>query len=287
MVSRKHRQTSRALRESNLHATTILNTSTNRRSNQTQKLLEEYSGIRPEDQSAHVHAIREKAWAIRTYPCTALGVFLIPYVGLSPAYSTVLQRLKDGEIMVDVGCFIGGDFRQCVFDGAPSKNMIGFDIADHWDVGYELFRDRDKFDGKFVEADLMAVESSDELKALKGRVGIIHISQMLHQWDWKGQVEAAKKLVYFSKLGTLVIGFQIGSAEAKEVESKSLSAYKHWRHDPASLRRMWDVVGQETGTEWKVEGRVMEWETIGLDKVDVQFMEPGDAPVEFVVERVG
>ena len=62
--------------------------------------------------------------------------------------------------MVDVGCFIGGDFRQCVFDGAPSKNMIGFDIADHWEVGYELFRDRGKFDGKFVEADLMAIESS-------------------------------------------------------------------------------------------------------------------------------
>lgn len=255
-------------------------------STQTQKLLEEYSGIRTEDQSAHVHAIREKAWAVRQYPSTALGVWLIPYVGLSPAYSKVLQRLKDGEIMIDVGCFVGGDFRQCVFDGAPSKNMLGFDIADHWEVGYDLFRDRDKFDAQFAEADLMAIESSDKLTALKGRVSIIYICQVLHQWDWKGQVEAAKKLVYFSKVGTLVLGFQIGRAEAQEVQTKSLSSYKHWRHDPASLQRMWDVVGEETGTKWKVVGRMMEWKTIGLDAADVKFMEPGDAPVEFVVERV-
>jgi len=198
-----------------------------------------------------------------------------------------LQRLKDGEIMVDVGCFVGGDFRRCVFDGAPSKNMIGFDIADHWDVGYDLFRDRDKFEAKFVEADLIAIESSAELKALQGQVGIIHISQMLHQWDWKGQVEAAKQLVYFSKPGTLVIGFQIGSAEAKEVQSQQFSGTKQWRHDPDSLRRMWDVVGEETGTKWRIEGRVMEWERIGLDATDVRFMEAGDMPVEFVVERVG
>ena len=118
-------------------------------------------------------------------------------------------------------------------------------------------------------------------------MGVIRISQMLHQWDWKGQVEAAKQLVYFSKPGTLVIGFQIGSAEAKEVESKSFSLYKHWRHDPASLGRMWDVVGEQTETKWKVDGRVMEWERIGLDKPDVQLMPPGDAPVEFVVERIG
>lgn len=89
--------------------------------------------------------------------------------------------------MIDVGCFTGGDFRQCVFDGAPSDNMLGFDIADHWDVGYELYRDREKFHGKFVEADLMAVDAEDapaQIKALKGKVGVVHISQVLHQWDW-------------------------------------------------------------------------------------------------------
>lgn len=251
--------------------------------------MEEYSGIPPAQQSKHVHDIREKAWAIRTYPSTGLGVWLIPYIGLSPAYSTVLQRLKDGESMIDVGCFTGGDFRQCVFDGAPSTNMLGFDIADHWEVGYDLYRDRDKFSGRFVEADLMAVDtekSPAELQALKGNVSIVHISQVLHQWDWKGQAEACKKLVYFSKPGTLIVGFQIGSAEAKEVQHPQLSDYTHWRHDPQSLQKMWDSVGKDTGTKWKVEAWVRNWQFIGLDESDNKFMRPDDAPVDFVVERV-
>jgi hypothetical protein len=192
--------------------------------------------------------------------------------------------------MIDVGCFTGGDFRQCVFDGAPSDNMLGFDIADHWEVGYELYHDRDKFKGKFVEADVMAVntdKSPKELQALKGNVSVIHISQVLHQWDWKGQLEACKKLVYFSKLGTLVVGFQIGSAEGKEVQMQQFSEFKHWRHGPESLQKMWDEAGEQTGTKWKVDGRVRDWKFVGLDESDVKFMLPEDVPVDFVVERVG
>jgi hypothetical protein len=201
----------------------------------------------------------------------------------------ILQRLKDGETMIDVGCFTGGDFRQCVFDGAPSANMLGFDIANHWEVGYELYCDRSKFKGRFVEADLMAVGTETcpkELEALKGKVGVVHISQVLHQWDWQGQVEACKKLVYFSKPGTLVVGFQIGSAEGKKVVSPQFSHYMHWRHDPKSLQQMWDVAGEETGTKWKVDGKVRDWAFVGLDENDVKFMQPDDAPVDFVVERI-
>lgn len=151
---------------------------------QISKLLSEYSNIPKEEQSAHVHFIRDKAWAIRTYPCTGLGVWLTPYIDHSPEYKQILQRLRDGEIMLDVGCFIGGDFRRCVFDGAPSKDMIGMDIVSHWNVGYELFQDRGRFEGKFVEADLLKVgtgEEPEEVKALKGKVGILHVSALLHQ----------------------------------------------------------------------------------------------------------
>ena len=290
MVPGGYRQATKTFRKSWIfcYSTRVLRT-LSLTTNQTSQLLQEYSGIKPEDQSEHVHAIREKAWAIRTYPSTGLGVWLIPYISLSPAYSTILQRLKAGETMIDVGCFVGGDFRRAVFDGAPSENMLGFDIADHWDVGYELFRDRETFRGMFVEADLMAVGSDAslaELKALQGRVGIILIAQVLHQWDWNGQVEAAKKLVYFSKPGTLVVGFQIGSAEAKEVQSPQFANVKAWRHDPASLQRMWDDVGEQTGTKWKVEAWVRDWAFVGLDEEDVKFMQPGDAPVDFVLERI-
>lgn len=236
-----------------------------------------------------MHAIREKAWAIRTYPSTGLGVWLIPYIGLSPVYGTILQRLKAGETMLDVGCFTGGDFRQCVFDGAPSAAMLGFDIANHWEVGFELYCDREKFEGKFVEADLMAVGTETapvQLVALEGKVSMVHICQVLHQWNWDGQVEACEKLVYFSKPGTLVVGFQIGSAQAKAVKSPQFMNYTNWRHSPGSFTEMWEEVGKATGTKWKVDAEMKEWAFVGLDESDVKFMMPDDAPVEFVVERV-
>ena len=189
--------------------------------------------------------------------------------------------------MIDIGCFLGGDFRRLVFDGAPSENMLGIDIANHWEIGYDLFRDRDRFNARFLEADLMAVgmdRAPAELRALKGEVEIIHVSAVLHQWDWDGELAAAKKLVYFSKPGTLVVGHQIGSAEAKEVDNR-LFKIKHWHHNPESLERMWKMVGAETGTEWKVQAWMRPWEVLGMGAKDAAFMEEGDAPVDFVVER--
>lgn len=190
--------------------------------------------------------------------------------------------------MVDLGCFTGGDFRQCVFDGAPSENMVGIDIANFWEVGYDLYRDRDKSRARFVEADLMSIGSENaptELEALKGKVSIIHICQVLHQWNWEGQVEACKRLVHLSKVGTLVVGFQIGDQEGREVAASRLSSHAQWRHGPDSLRKMWQQVGEATGTKWKVQAKVLGWSGIGLDEEDAKFMEPRDTPVEFVVER--
>ena len=191
--------------------------------------------------------------------------------------------------MLDVGCFVGGDFRRLVFDGAPSENMVGLDIANHWEVGFELFRDREKFKGRFVEADLLSAETNEEpeeLRALEGNAGIIHISQVLHQWDWDGQLAAIKKLIYFSKPGALVVGYQIGSAVGKEVQNPHAKYLKQWRHDPASLARIWEQAGDDSGTKWKVQAWVRSWEFVGMDAEEAAFMMPGDVPIDFVVERI-
>lgn len=48
---------------------------------------------------------------------------------------------------------------------------------------------------------------------------------------------------------------------------------------------MWEQASVDTGTKWKVQAWVRSWEFLGLDAEDVAFMEPGDTPIDFVVER--
>lgn len=83
---------------------------------------------------------------------------------------------------MDVGCFLAHDFRRLSYDGAPTENLYGVDIASHWDVGFEMFRDRDSFSAHFIEADILtASDPQSPLSSLKGQVDIISIAQVLHQ----------------------------------------------------------------------------------------------------------
>ena len=112
---------------------------------------------------------------------------------------------------------------------------------------------------------------------------VISISAVLHQWDWQGQVDAAKKVAAFSKPGSLVVGYQIGNVEAQQLKFKV--SVPQWRHDPASFDKMWNQVGAETGSKWETKARLLTWEDIGLDPAETAFMDPGDRILDFVVTR--
>lgn len=123
---------------------------------------------------------KDKAWAIRPYPCTGLGNFLTPMITKTPIYATILSRLQAGDTLLDIGCFLGHDLRRLCFDGAPMENLYGVDIVNHWDLGYEMFKDSDKFKAHFIEADIL--HPNEALAALKGKVDLISIIHVLHQW---------------------------------------------------------------------------------------------------------
>ncbi|TGO70814.1 hypothetical protein BELL_0661g00010 [Botrytis elliptica] len=156
---------------------------------ETRQLLVKYSHIPPEEQSKHVHEIRDQAWDIRAYPCTGVGAWLVPQICRNPVYPEILKRVQAGEVLMDVGCFLRHDLRRLVYDGAPSDKIYAIDIVSHWDMGYNLFRDRDQFYAQFIEADI--VSESKVLAPLRGQVDIIAVTQVIHQWDWERQVKAA------------------------------------------------------------------------------------------------
>ena len=85
---------------------------------------------------AHISQ-RDKAWAVRSYPCTGLGLWLDPMLPKSPAYASIIQKLQAGASFLDIGCFIGQDLRRLVADGAPSDRLYAVDVVSHWDVGYK------------------------------------------------------------------------------------------------------------------------------------------------------
>ncbi|KAF7875358.1 hypothetical protein EAF04_002530 [Stromatinia cepivora] len=184
---------------------------------------------------------------------------------------------------MDVGCFVGHDLRRLVYDGAPSDRLYADDIISHWDVGYEMFRDRGRFKAHFIEADI--VSQSETLAQLRRQVDIISITQVIHQWGWDGQVNCAKKLTAFTKgPGSMVVGNQIRDPKAQEVTLKSLGV-PMWRHNPESFAKLWDQVGSETGTQWETQAWVRTFEEMSFGAQDGAWMEPGVSLIEFFARR--
>ena len=115
--------------------------------------------------------------------------------------------------------------------------MYGVDIVSHWEVGYALYSDRNWFGAYLIEADIKSTDESPALPELRSCVDIISNSAVTQQWPREGQVEAANQLVAFFRLGTLVVGYQCGTVEAKHLIDYAFKLLQ-WRHDPVSFERM-------------------------------------------------
>ncbi|KAF7866980.1 uncharacterized protein EAF02_009766 [Botrytis sinoallii] len=166
----------------------------------------------------------------------------------------------------------------------PRTKIYAINIVSHWEVGYNLFRDRDQFSAQFVEAGI--VSESKVLAPLRGQVDIIAVTQVIHQWDWEGQVKAAKQLIRFTKgPGSMIVGNQIGNPKAQEVTLKSL-VVPMWRHNPESFAKLWDQVGQETGTRWETQAWMRSFDEMAFGVEDGAWMEDGVAIIEFAVKRI-
>lgn len=213
--------------------------------------------------------------------CTGQGLFLDPTISKHPAYNTILERLKNNAKLIDIGTFIGQDLRRLVIDGAPSSNIYAIDIVNHWDVGFEMYRDQEKFHAHFIKTDILYPNS--ELQELNGKMDIIWITHVLHQWTWEGQVLAAKSLVQLARVGSLVAGYQVGLEVGTHQPATELMKADSFLHDPASFARMWEQVGEETGSKWRTEARL---KTVGEMGWQTEDLPASRRILEFSVERV-
>ncbi|KAF2452123.1 hypothetical protein P171DRAFT_426510 [Karstenula rhodostoma CBS 690.94] len=256
---------------------------------QAQELFEKYSNVEPEKVKAHIKELRDKAYVVFPYPCLARWAFLELSVSLSRQYPEVLERVKNGDKYLDLGCCVGQDIRKLVFDGAPSENTYGSDLEKNFmDIGYDLFLDKSTLKTTFIAADIFDEDS--DLKQIAGEIDIIHAASFLHLFDEEGQHKACENIVKLlkSKPGSLFIGRQIGNFECGVHVGSLDSSKNRYRHNPASFEQMWKSVGEKTGTKWKVEARLEDQdlhaiaEKMGLESATIP---PGSKWLSFAVRR--
>ncbi|KAL7627942.1 hypothetical protein AAE478_002137 [Parahypoxylon ruwenzoriense] len=185
------------------------------------KLLEEWSGIAPDDVIPHIYQVREEAWKIFPFPCIGEFWFIEQGILRHPDYSRILKRITStapDTKFLDLGTCLGQDVRTLAHDGAPLPSLYGADILpDFRDAGYALFKDSDRLDpSHFITGDIFS--DVDDLAKTRGTWDIIHIAMFLHLFSLPGQEAASRNIMKLLKAapGSTIIGTQTGSLDTGE-----------------------------------------------------------------------
>lgn len=217
------------------------------------------------------------------YPCIGQFRFLDLSISSAPQYPEILQRVKDGQKLLDVGCCFGQDVRKLVFDGAPAENIYASDLQhEFWDLGYELFLDKDRLRTQFIEADVFDEESG--LSKLDGQIDIVHAASFFHLFSWPQQKEVAIRIVSLLKpqAGSLVLGRQVGNVAPGEFPHREGTMY---RHNEESFQQLWNQVGSATDSKWKAEVEMTEPDAKGFAASGPGWNLEGTRRLRFTVTR--
>ena len=222
------------------------------------------SFVSSQNSSPILPAQRDRAFAVWPYPCIGQLRFLEFGAAKHPNYSEVVSRLKSGQTFLDVGCCLGQDLRKLVYDGAPSSAaMSGLDIEPaFFDLGFELFRDREKMHATFLAADLTK-KDVPALTPLLSKVDVINVRNVLHCFNLNDQKTAAQHLVSLAKPvpGSIILGSQVGDYDAGEKRGLSQDAFT-FLHNLQTFDQFWQDVGTVTDSQWKLEAwakKAPEW----------------------------
>lgn len=165
------------------------------------------------------------------------------------AAATVGTSDNNNNIFPDVGTGFGHELRRLKADGVPGCNMRAMDISTElWELGYTLFRDRERLGVEFVPADLVASppsptspsppspaadagrdgdgdsgetgEAAEAAESLLGnlnvqQVDIIHVGSFFHLFDWDRQARALERLMRLTTTTTTPGGERRSGSESE------------------------------------------------------------------------
>ncbi|KAH8804396.1 hypothetical protein F5884DRAFT_859021 [Xylogone sp. PMI_703] len=218
-------------------------------------VLERYSKIPSERVVDHIKEVRDKAWEVYPYGSVGMFGFLTLNMPYMPEYTEILDRLRTGDQkFIDVGCCFGQEIRRLVYDGVPSENLYGLDLHKGFmDIGYDLFCDKATLQSTFIAADIFD-SSNPAFENIAGKIDIVHAGSFFHLFSWDEQVKAAKQIVNFLKpqLGSMLVGKHAGDINPGN-KSRPGRLGSRYRHNGETWKKMWEQIGEETGTKWEVQ----------------------------------
>ena len=169
-------------------------------------------------------------------------------------------------------------------DGVPSDQMWATDLnGDLWRMGYELLRDRGKFQAHFVQGDVFSPDIK-LVEQLSGRVSVFLAYQFLHLFSWDNQIKLSEMMVAMSTPNAIILGSQMGCVEAWQQKTPWGEMFFH---NNESWGKLWKAVEENTGTRWRVtHSRLVDLGEWGLQPEDYSWVDQRKRAFDFVVERV-
>ena len=174
-----------------------------------------------------------------------------------PTYTTIASILREEGLFLDLGCCFAEEMRWLAVDGVPTERMIGVDLKrEFWELGFELFRDKQSNNAKFIVGDVFDAMNED-LGALHGQVDVIFAGNFFHLFSREGQLQAMKQAVLLSRQpGSVICGVHVGTVETKALSSawkRGPGKSEQFYHDAQSWQQLWNEVEEQTRTKWKVQ----------------------------------
>lgn len=169
--------------------------------------------------------IGQSAHSLDNYHCNSGYRFLYPRITSHPLYNEITHDLG-GKSILDLACHMGTDLRQLIVDGANPVNLVGTDRkSDYWDLGHQLFEDKDSNPMKFVEGDVTSNELLDpEAKTGKfarfiGSFDLIHAGSLLHLLSKEDTRSVLIKIYALLTESGIFFGRMVGKDQEQAVET--------------------------------------------------------------------
>ncbi|KAI1212596.1 uncharacterized protein F4807DRAFT_342132 [Annulohypoxylon truncatum] len=251
----------------------------------SRQLLESYAGLAPEEVVPHCLAIRDKAFALYPWPCIGQMRFIRLSLASYPSYASVLERIRSNANarFLDLGCCFGQDIRKLFIDGARPEQLVGLDLVPEFNaLSYELFRDASKLSFEFHARDLH--DDNADWSPLLNRFDVLHLTSLLHIWNWEGQVKAAQRIASFTKPGALLVGSGLGSGVGGEFPNLEGNG-TNFRQSEETFQKFWQEVGEKTKTKWAVKTTFKASDSTKMN-MNQNWAEPNMGLLIFEVTRV-
>ncbi|KAL2842987.1 hypothetical protein BJX68DRAFT_270315 [Aspergillus pseudodeflectus] len=218
-------------------------------------ILEKQGKIPADKIVDHVNELRDRAFAVFPYACIGQFSFVELSIAESPYYPEMLERVKKGDTLLDLGCAFGQELRQLMFDGAAPTNIYGSDLQQEFlNLGHELFLDRSIFpESQLIAADILDKKSALFVR-LQGKLNIVYISLFLHVFDWDKQVTVLENVLDLlaATPGSLIV-CRVIACRDQAVLNKTHERMPYYYHDLVSWNKLWEEIRTRTSLRLAID----------------------------------